>query len=235
MLERDWEIMAKCMNRFFFALWVLSFSLLAPQVEAAAEIREDIVEALRPKLNSDRIAYFFGSYGVEPMAIESSAFPASRISNLYSVEEEKHVMRTLAFVDFVEPVHPKLSEVHDAIQRGKSLGATLREAGWTISKNPLYFGQIPLTSTLMEWMKESSISEGAIHIHQLSVSGNGCDESMAYCTIFELHNPQYLTVEWLQALYADQYAEFSQINPVIEELLSRMEMLTHEIMGPKSP
>ena len=61
--------MKKCAFGFLLSLLV--------SLHSAPPITQEAVELLRPKLNSDRIAYFFGSYGVEPIQVESSPFGSS--------------------------------------------------------------------------------------------------------------------------------------------------------------
>jgi len=63
------------MKKYFFAL-----CLLLGISHAAPPIQEDIVFLLKPRLNSDRIEYFFGSYGVEALCVQSQAFPTSRVA-----------------------------------------------------------------------------------------------------------------------------------------------------------
>jgi hypothetical protein len=195
-------------------------------LEAAPELEEKVVELLKPKLNSDRIEYFFGNYAIETLDIQSSAFPGSRITNLYSVHEGKKVMRTLAVVDFFDPVHPNLKEAHRQISEGKSIGIALRDEGWMIQKRPVYFGEIALSPSVMEWMDEAHQNQAAVHVYRLEVSKN--NEMIPYCTIIEVHSPQYLSQEWLKAFYPDQYDAYSVVNQETADLLERLSILMKE-------
>jgi hypothetical protein len=216
------------MKKYLFAFSLIFFSVFLGSSEAAPEIRQEIVEFLKPKLNSDRIEYFFGSYGVDKLEIDSEVFPESRIANLHSIHQGKKIMRTLAIVDFFLPVQDELNSVHLEIKKGKSIGIALRENGWIIHKNPVYFGVISLSPGLMDWMDEYCIDCAAVHIYRLEVSKKERLDSIPYCTIIEVHSPQYLSEEWLQALYDDQYAEFSLISVEAEAVLSRLSVLILE-------
>lgn len=193
------------MRKYILSLAIL---LLGTSAHAACEIDPQKVAYLKPKLNSDRIEYFFGSYSIDALDIDSAIFPESRIANLHSVHEGKKIMRTLAIVDYFLPVQAELQEAHHEIVKGKSIGIALRDKGWTIHKAPVYFGNVESSKELMEWMDESTDSTLALHIYRLDVSKNG-EETIPYCTIIELHSPQYLNSEWLEALNQDQYNLFS--------------------------
>lgn len=194
---------------------------------AAPEVQQNVVDLLKPKLNSDRIEYFFGSYGVDPLEIESPVFPNSRIANLHSLHQGKKIMRTLAVVDYFQPQQPSLGPVHREIVQGKSIGIALREHGWTIHKNAVYFGSLSLSPNVMDWMDEYESKEGAVHFYRLEVSKNNQDP-IPYCTILELHSPQYLTQEWLQALYAEQYTEYSHQSKEASEFINRLALLLQD-------
>lgn len=204
------------------------FSVLLGVASAAPELRQETVDFLKPKLNSDRIEYFFGNYGVDKLDMAPPTFPESRIANLHSVHQGQKMMRTLAIVDFYQPVHDELYSAHWEIKEGKSIGAVLREHGWAIRKKPVYFGVIPLSAGLMDWMGECCTDRAALHIYCLEVSKNHFLDSISYCTIIEVHSPQYLSDEWLQALYDDQYHEFSTVTEEIEELLFNLLIMIQE-------
>lgn len=220
------------MKKYLLTLCLMFFSLSAGTSEAAPQIQQEIVDALKPKLNSDRIEYFFGSYGVDVLNIQSSAFPGSRFSNLYSVSQGQKIMRTLAIVDFFQPSYPELSQAHREVMEGKSIGIALRDNGWILHKKPVYFGSTSLSPGLMRWMEEPTIGQGALHIYRLEVSKNGQHESIPYCTIIEVHSPQYLTIEWLQALYPEQYQVFSVQSKEVTAFLCRLTTLIQNFPFP---
>lgn len=197
----------------------LSYGLL---FGSPREFDSQVIESLKSKLNTQRIEYFFGSVGVDVLDIESSAFIEKRVSNLHSLHENgKKVMRTLAIVDFNQPVDPQLRQVHQEIKDGGAIGATLQKHDWKIAKKPIYFSTIFLSPTVMEWMDEAESNEAAIHIYELEVTRYDSSVSIPYCTIIEIHNPQYLTTEYLEALYDDQFNQYHQKNDSIDSLISR--------------
>ena len=141
-------------------------------------------------------------------------------------------MRTLAVVDFFHPIHPDLCDVHRKIIEGKSIGIALREQGLMIHKHPVYFGTTFLSPGVMDWMDEHCIDQAALHVYRLEVSKNDKSDFIPYCTILELHSPQYLTEEWLQALYQDQYVEFSVKSKEAVDLVARLSVLIQEFPFP---
>lgn len=195
---------------------------------------EKTVEALKPKLNSDRIALFFGNYGIEQLKACSTSFAGSRISNLYSTHDGVKIMRTLAIVDYANPVDPLLKESHEKILSGTSIGIALRDAGWELVKKPIYFGQKSLSPNVMKWMHENKQSSGAIHIYQLEVKNADHPALIPYCTIIEVHSPQYLTNDWLKALNSKDYFEYQTENPNVKNLLMRLENCLTEFPTPNS-
>ncbi len=194
-------------------------------IYAAPEVTQETAQLLIPKLNSDRIAHFFGSYGVETIPMTSSPFGECRVANLYSKDGEDKIMRTLAIVDFKQPVHESLQQVHKDIIAGKSVGIALRDDGWKIDKVPVYFGSVDLSPALKAWMHENKDDRAAVHIYQLNVSKESSKEQLHYCTIIEVHSPQYLDEKWLQALYADQFADHQGSTKEVDGLISSLNTL----------
>ncbi len=217
---------------FFLAriLFFLSFFLCPlPFMDAAQILKQEAIEALIPKLNSDRITYFFGNYGVEQITLGSPSFGEYRISNLYSIHDGQKFMRTLAVVQFHQPVPQELHRVHQEILRGESIGIALRNNGRKFDKTPLYFGSVLLSSPVRSWMREEEIRQAAVHIYRLSVFREGEEERVPYCTIMEVHSPQYLNEEWLEALYADQYNHFREKSRQVKKLLEALDVLMIQI------
>jgi len=210
--------------------YLFLLTLLLPFFSAysAPAIQEDVVKLLIPKLNSDRIAYFFGSYGVEPIPVTSSPFAECRIANLYSKHGEEKIMRTLAVVSYQQPIHESLSQVHKSICEGQSIGIALRENGWKMDKVPLYFGGIALSPEVQAWMHENQSDRAAVHIYKLHVFKEGSSERLHYCTIIEVHSPQYLDENWLQSLYSDQYNNYRERSTEIEGLIGSLNSLIRE-------
>lgn len=182
---------------------------------------------LQSKLNSERIEYFFGSYGIEQIAVCRSNFPDSRISNLYSVKQGKKIMRTFAIVDFIQPISSDLLSSHKKIMAGGSIGATLKSDHWDIIKDPLYFGSVQLPLAAMSWMDESKAHHAAVHIYQLSINNKEHPIPIPYCTIIEVHSPQYLTLEWLEQLYPTEFQTHITSNDDIKKRIA----LTYECLA----
>ncbi|MDG1065702.1 MAG: hypothetical protein P8O91_05755 [Luminiphilus sp.] len=82
-------------------------------------------------MNSDKIRERFGHYGVELLKQDTR----TRLASLYSLSGERRVTRTLALTRFELPTHPEVEAQDAQIRSGESIGATLRNAGWTILKN----------------------------------------------------------------------------------------------------
>lgn len=207
------------MKKSIFSLLLLFLHLSL--IEAASEVKPEVVELLKPKLNSDRIAYFFGSYGVEPIQVSGQ----NRVSNLYSLQGDQKVLRTLAIVEFQEPVHESLKQVHQEVNQGQSIGIALRQNGWKIDKLPVYFGSVEISPQLRAWMQESACEQAAVHIYKLLAYKDQAGERLHYCTIVEVHSPQYLDEKWLEALYPDQYGHFRSDTQEVSPLLTSLRAL----------
>lgn len=151
-------------------------------------------------LNSDRIRQAFGSYGVDIIYADDER----RISNLYSEESGKRVMRTYAVVNFQGRPPAALAREHAEILRGASIGSTFRRAGWTIEKHHTYIGafEVPESYTLVaEGMQISLPRELATHSYLFVVSRD--DRSYTYATITEVHHPDFLSGDDLQEIYGE--------------------------------
>lgn len=180
-------------------------------------------DALRPLLNSERIQLKFGSYGID--VLENS--DTIRVSNLYSTEQGEKTGRTFAVVVYPGQVGPALSAAHRRILAGQSIGAVFKEAGWTITKEHLYFGEIPLRAdfqrvrALMQLRASGSL---AVHVYRLAVARAGPPTD--YATIAEVHHPAYLTLADLDAIYGDAAAARTRVTedvrPVLDVVARKM-------------
>lgn len=194
----------------FISSSVLCLALISSTILNATSLpapNDKTVAELKTKLNSERIEYFFGSYGVEAINACADIFPDSRISNLYSTHDKKKIMRTFAVVDYVKPIPEPLLAVHEKIKSGESIGTALKKAGWEIVKTPIYFGEINLSASAMKWMHELKTTKGAAYVYQLSVYNKEHPNYISYSTIAEVYSPQYLSVDWMKALYGEAYFE----------------------------
>ena len=216
-----------------YKLILLYLLTLATSQAIAFQVEPEIVEFLKAKLNSERIAYLFGSDGVETLDINSPVFPENRISSLHSLHDGVKIMRTLAVVDFIKPLHSDLQDAHYEIVSGKSIGTVLQSYGWKIKKVPIYFSVISLSPNLRLWMHESKQDQAALHIYKLEISKENFSGKIHYCTILEVHSSQYLTSECLQALNADQYDDFKEKTNEIDLLLIRCRQLLTTFLLPR--
>ena len=171
--------------------------------------------AIEPELlNSERIEERFGNYGIEVISSESGL----RRSNLYSTENGMRICRTYAVVRFTEESHSSLDQEHEQILAGRSIGAIFKAGGWSIHKETLYIGSVLLdenASSVAELMRIDSGSKVAAHVYRLLLEKAG--QAVDYATIIELHHPDYLDQENLEAIYSvDADVEFETHQ--IEEL-----------------
>ena len=161
-------------------------------------------DAGRPLLNSERIEQRFGNYAVEVLRRESEL----RISNLYSERSGLRTCRTYAIVTFAQPVDLALAALHADIESGRSIGATLRDAGWEVSKRLKYIGKFPVTDAddeIVRLMRIEVPRSLALHNYDVEISKAG--RTINYATIVEIHHPDYLTVAELRRIYGDNAAE----------------------------
>jgi hypothetical protein len=143
-------------------------------------------------LNSDRIRQQFGSYGVAVL----NADEHSRVSNLYSGSGVERVCRTLAIVEFSEPMPTELAQEHAAIEDGGSIGETFRNAGWQISKHGLgteTVSQADLDLAVSQLMKIDADRRLAAYVYDFEVNRGG--KHYSYARITEIYHPDYLTLE----------------------------------------
>ncbi len=139
-----------------------------------------------PPLNSDFIRKRFGNYHVSVLAQHDEI----RITNLYSITSGVAVCRTLAATHFIIPVAPTLIAADTRIRSGDSIGATLHQLGFTVSK-----------TLLIETWAESgrqfeslapNIETGtsvSIKVYVLQASKDGQTDN--YAVIAEAYHPEH--------------------------------------------
>ena len=151
-----------------------------------------------PLLNSERIERQFGNYGVEVQ----DATGNRRTASLYSGSGDDRVTRTYARVEFLAPDRPEYRREHDAIAGGASIGATFRQAGWTIRKQTTFIGEVevpPEYVMLGRLMQIDLPASLAVHEYLFVVTRDG--RSFTYARIVEVHHPDYMGVPDLERLY----------------------------------
>lgn len=149
-------------------------------------------------LNSERIEARFGSYSVRVMYQD----PRLRISSLESTGIDGPVTRTLAVVQYAENLAVELREPHHQVLSGASIGATFRDAGWSIRKPVVYIGDFELTAddtAIASLMNIPVPALLAVHVYDFTVARAG--RQFRYARITELHHPQYLSESDLLAAF----------------------------------
>jgi hypothetical protein len=181
----------KTRNQFLFPVWLAVCGAL---LGACAQ----------PLLNSERIEQQFGSYNVA--LLESSA--GRRVSNLYSLNDDRKICRTLALVTFEDPTDARISLEQRQISSGASIGAVFKNHGWTIYKTNLYVGMIHADeqATLIANLMNISLPQKlALHLYRFELV-RGSDH-IDYAIIAEIHHPDYLSPDRLQRHYGSNPSE----------------------------
>ncbi len=152
-----------------------------------------------PLLNSERIEQTFGSYDIEVLQQTAS----ERVSDLYSGMGDDRTTRTFAVVTYPATIDDAVATEHAAIVDGGSIGATFRDAGWTIDKIDRYIGSLPAADVPPAAFDRMNIepTDLAMHVYRFDVSRDG--ETIEYATIVELHHPEYLTSAQLIEVFGD--------------------------------
>lgn len=172
-------------------------------------------------LNSERIAATFGSYGVRVL----DATAERRISSLESIEDGRPVTRTLAIVTFEPDAPAAIAGLHAQIVDGASIGATFRDAGWTIDKPLIGIDEvsIPQSSLAMASLMNVPLPISAgLHAYRFHISKG--DVSVRYATIVEIHHPDYLSADDLERIYG-RTAQRAATVPFKKDALAVMEHL----------
>jgi hypothetical protein len=150
---------------------------------------------VRELLNSERIAATFGSYGIDVLEQTEEV----RVSNLFSGVEGERTCRTFAIVRYAPRTDTALSEEHEAIVAGGSIGAVLAAQGWEVRKTHLHYGELAASPKLAELMNVSAGTPLAQHVYVLDVIKDG--RTIEYAALVEIHHPDYLDVAKLGAIY----------------------------------
>ena len=178
------------------------------------------MEALRPLLNSERIQWLFGSYFIDVLKNN----PTTRVSNLYSKTAGISTTRTIAVVNYPTFIDPAFAKEHQLIIAGQSLGAVFKRNGWNIEKRHIYFGSIQPSRRfdgVYGLMGEIAPTTLAIHSYDFVISKHG--RVFRYAGISEVHHPDYLSLQMLAALYADDFADKQTVNDDIRRRLMTVE------------
>jgi hypothetical protein len=170
-------------------------------------------------LNSERIAHHFGNYGIEILEQDSD----SRHSNLYSTHDGVRTCRTYAVVGFVGSNAVDMSEVHEKVVAGGSIGSTLKDAGWEIRKETFFVGALYIPDPghrIAGLMRLQQDSDVAVHAYKLHIEKTTL--SVHYATIIEAHHPDYLDEAELRGLYSESHeADADEINRIRQLVLGQ--------------
>lgn len=175
----------------------------------------------RELLNSERIERRFGSYGIEVLESDDRV----RVSNLFSLEGEQRICRTLAVVLFPTELDPRLASEHRLIQGGGSIGAVFRARGWTVGKRHRLLTELgaPAADDRLASLMNLAASDGplAVDIYDLSVGRPGVP-ALHYATIAEVHHPDYLRLADLRRLHGGAVPASSAGDAELLDLVQRV-------------
>ena len=170
-------------------------------------------------LNSDLIEERFGSYGVEIVSEDER----KRISSLYSMADGTRVTRTWAVVEYMGRPSAALASEHADIVAGGSIGKTFRDAGWEVSKQNLYVGELELTTDYTEIGERMQVELPAnVVVHQYLFTVARDERSYSYARITEVHHPAFLTETEIEQLYGEIVFDDSNRDSI------------HDFLGPPS-
>ncbi|MDR3504343.1 MAG: hypothetical protein P4L79_17380 [Legionella sp.] len=179
-------------------------------------------------LNSQRIQLLFNHYDVEVLLQDGCL----RVTNLNS----HGAMRTCAMVHFASSIPDWLQETHNKIYNGGSIGQTIKDDGFPLTKKDSFLGvtELPEFAKLKMNTDENT---AAVHIYQLVVSHPETTETVMYCTITEVHSPQYLTIGDLlyltPATSPVPYAVTEKVQQCFDELSGLDQLLKHGVNVPR--
>jgi hypothetical protein len=174
-------------------------------------------------LNSERIRQKYGSYGVELIYSDST----TRITNLFSDDSIRKVMRTYAIVFYPALVDSNVINEHNLILAGGSIGQVFKENGWSITKQSIYWGEITTSERFKEiyaMMDETDSSNLAIYVYTFTVEKGG--KNFDYATIAEVYHPHYLSLEDLRRIYSipdSGLASREDLTKLLDKVISSME------------
>ena len=173
----------------------------------------------RELLNSERIAERFGSYGIEVLESDGSV----RVSNLYSEHAGEQICRTFAVVRYADTVAPAIAAEHREIVAGGSIGAVFTSHGWRVDKTNLRYFGVEAPARVATLMRVAPGTPLAAHAYALDVAREG--QSFAYALLVEIHHPDYLGRDDLEAIYgpADSAGRDAAVASLISTAAERME------------
>ena len=139
-----------------------------------------------PQLNSDLIRQRFGNYQVGVLQQDEKL----RVANLYSVTSGVVVCRTLAVTHFIAPVAPSLMTADARIRSGESIGATLQDLGFDVSKKLLTETQAQ-SGSAFELLAPDVALGTTLSINVYVLQAIKDDHTEDYAVIAEAYHPQH--------------------------------------------
>jgi len=170
-------------------------------------------------LNSDKIRERFGHYGVELLHQDAT----TRLASLYSLDGDQRITRTLALTRFELPIPDALANPDAEIRAGASIGATLRDAGWQVSKSARVDCYSLAGQRFGELGGESLAPDQPVLIRVYTLQVKDAEMSADYATIAEAYHPQHISVDSALPCIDAAYESMtdSQVT-ALKELLSTM-------------
>ncbi|WP_211341841.1 hypothetical protein [Ulvibacterium marinum] len=181
---------------------------------------------LSPKLlNSERIKMKYGSYAIKIFSDDSK----TRISNLYSSQDDKKITRTFALVNYSEVIDSTFLEEHREIVKGGSIGRVFKNNGWEIGKESVFFGELSPSKDLSKvytLMGNIAYSELAIYMYGFYIEKN--KKRFQYATIVEIYHPDYLTIHDLKSMNKDAN-KYLEKSPFIDQTIKEIAQITRKL------
>jgi hypothetical protein len=183
---------------------LLLLALALPIAHTASSAAQGVAAPLPPStaqergrelLNSERIAQRFGSYGIDVLESDGRV----RVSNLYSEHSGERICRTFAVVRYADTIAPAIAGEHAEIVAGGSIGAVFTSHGWRVEKKNLRYFAMDAPARVAALMHVAKGTRLAAHAYALDVVREG--QSFAYALLVEIHHPDYLRLDDLQAIY----------------------------------
>ena len=175
-------------------------------------------------LNSERIQMKFGSYGLDILYSDHD----TRVSYLYSFDSSNHkkkIYQTFAIVKFHESEIDQ--ETQKRIDNGASIGATLKEKGWSINKINLDVTRIDSDEYPLFETPETSESLGSLAAHFYKLEIKKEDKLFDYAEILEIHNPDYLNYNELIKIFplTNSDASHKRLKSILEDVFTKRNVL----------
>lgn len=192
----------------------LGIALLALFLSVACQSIGD--DGARLPLNSERIEQRFGSYGVHVIAQSGR----DRATCLYSRETSGPVCRTVALVRFAYPEPPGLEAPLAEIRAGASLGQTIADYGYSITKLNREMEAVDIAQNdgevLAAWFRLEPPVALAAHRYRLDAVRNA--ERVTVAEVLELHHPAYLDAAEVVSIYRSLPGTRDEVRPLAADL-----------------